>query len=202
MPITEHEEPIIILRLNTDVTRTHLDSLPSNLRALVNRTVRAGMLRPMANVSVANKALIKPSANKISIVSFKIGSNPVTAKTNIIRYRSYSDLDLGFSQKWLWRLWSYRLQHCVAQRKPSYKMLQCRTPYTSNTALNFMLNFVYYNCISPWHGNGYIDGNHYRHVTDDPAIQLLNPSRSPLRLSQTSVELIFQSNFRLNPTTP
>lgn len=30
--------------------------LPSNLRALVKRTVRAGMLMPMANVSVANKA--------------------------------------------------------------------------------------------------------------------------------------------------
>jgi hypothetical protein len=43
------------------------------------------MLRPMANVSVANKALIKPSANKISVVSFKIGSKPVTVKTNIIK---------------------------------------------------------------------------------------------------------------------
>jgi hypothetical protein len=43
------------------------------------------MLRPMANVSVANKALIKPSANNISVVSFKIGSKPVTAKTNIIK---------------------------------------------------------------------------------------------------------------------
>lgn len=35
---------------------THRKSLPSNLRALVNRTVRAGMLMPMAKVSVANKA--------------------------------------------------------------------------------------------------------------------------------------------------
>ena len=35
---------------------THLKSFPSNLRALVNSTVLAGMFKPMANVSVANKA--------------------------------------------------------------------------------------------------------------------------------------------------
>jgi hypothetical protein len=84
MLITEYQQPDMPLRLYTDATHTHLDSLPSNLRGLVNRTVRAGMLRPMANVSVANKALIRPSANKISVVSFKIGSKPVT-KTNIIK---------------------------------------------------------------------------------------------------------------------
>jgi len=42
------------------------------------------MLRPIANVSVANNALIKPSANRISIVSFKIGSKPVGVKTNVL----------------------------------------------------------------------------------------------------------------------
>ena len=33
---------------------THLNSLPSNFRALVNTTVLAGMFSPRANVSVAN----------------------------------------------------------------------------------------------------------------------------------------------------
>lgn len=75
-------------------------SLPSNFRALVNRTemetfkllaitvklmdltvrqsipVRAGIFKPIANVSVANNVLSKPSPNKISMVSFKIGNKP------------------------------------------------------------------------------------------------------------------------------
>lgn len=48
----------------------------------VNRTVLAGMLSPMAKVSVANKHLIKPSPNKISIVSLMIGSRPVEIDSN------------------------------------------------------------------------------------------------------------------------
>ena len=50
--------------------------VPSNFLALVNKTVLAGMLRPMAKVSVANRALMRPSPNKISVVSFKMGSKP------------------------------------------------------------------------------------------------------------------------------
>lgn len=38
---------------------TNLKSLPSNFRAFVNTTVLAGMLRPRANVSVANRAYQK-----------------------------------------------------------------------------------------------------------------------------------------------
>jgi hypothetical protein len=49
--------------------------------------------------------LIKPSANKISVVSFKIGSKPVTAKMNITRNKYCTKLDLGFSQQWPWTLW-------------------------------------------------------------------------------------------------
>ena len=50
--------------------------VPSNFLALVNKTVLAGMLRPMAKVSVANRALMRPSPNKISVVSFKMGNRP------------------------------------------------------------------------------------------------------------------------------
>ena len=38
---------------------THLKSFPSNFLALVNNTVLAGIFRPIANVSVANKACEK-----------------------------------------------------------------------------------------------------------------------------------------------
>lgn len=51
-------------------------SLPSNLRLPVNNTVLAGMFKPIANVSVAKSALIRPSPNKISMVSFSIGNKP------------------------------------------------------------------------------------------------------------------------------
>ena len=49
-------------------------TLPSNLRAWVNTTVLAGMLMPMEKVSVANRHLIRPSWNRISITSFSMGS--------------------------------------------------------------------------------------------------------------------------------
>ena len=39
-------------------------------------TVLAGMLSPMAKVSVAKSALIRPSWNRSSVVSFRIGSRP------------------------------------------------------------------------------------------------------------------------------
>jgi hypothetical protein len=46
----------------------------------VNKTVLAGIFKPIANVSVANRTLISPSENKISIVSFKSGSKPEEEK--------------------------------------------------------------------------------------------------------------------------
>ena len=49
---------------------------PSNFWAPVKRTVLAGMLRPIANVSVANNAFIRPSPNRISVVSLRIGKRP------------------------------------------------------------------------------------------------------------------------------
>jgi len=58
-------------------------SLPSNFRGAVNKTVLAGIFRPMANVSVAYKTFSNPSPNKISIVSFKIGNRPETYNTTI-----------------------------------------------------------------------------------------------------------------------
>ena len=50
--------------------------MPSNFSTLVKTTVFAGMFRPMEKVSVAKSTLIRPSWNRISIVSFKIGSKP------------------------------------------------------------------------------------------------------------------------------
>jgi hypothetical protein len=55
---------------------TQRNSFPSNFLAAVNKTVRAGIFNPILNVSVANKALIKPSPKRISIVSLIIGNNP------------------------------------------------------------------------------------------------------------------------------
>ena len=51
--------------------------LPSNLRALVKSTVRAGMFMPMANVSVANSAWDENSKeqNNISIISTQYSYN-------------------------------------------------------------------------------------------------------------------------------
>ena len=46
---------------------TNLKSFPSNFRALVNTTVLAGMLRPRANVSVANKAWQKKKTNNLFV---------------------------------------------------------------------------------------------------------------------------------------
>ena len=45
-------------------------------RCAVKITVFAGIFTPIANVSVANKHLIKFSENSISIVSFRIGNRP------------------------------------------------------------------------------------------------------------------------------
>ena len=39
-------------------------------------TVRAGMLMPMLNVSVANSTLSRESWNRISMTSFRMGSRP------------------------------------------------------------------------------------------------------------------------------
>ena len=55
---------------------SNLKSFPSNFWVDVNRTVLAGMLRPMAKVSVAKRAFNKPSPNRISMVSFRIGRSP------------------------------------------------------------------------------------------------------------------------------
>jgi hypothetical protein len=60
--------------------------VPSNFLALVNKTVLAGMLRPMAKVSVAKSAFMRPSPNKISVVSFKIGSKPGNLKRETSQY--------------------------------------------------------------------------------------------------------------------
>ena len=46
---------------------TNLKSFPSNFRAFVNTTVLAGMLRPRANVSVANKAWQKKKTNNLFV---------------------------------------------------------------------------------------------------------------------------------------
>jgi hypothetical protein len=64
---------------------THRSSLPSYFLALVNITVLAGMFNPIANVSVANNTLIRPSPNNISIVSFKIGNKPGNEKGKVFR---------------------------------------------------------------------------------------------------------------------
>mmetsp|Transcript_17285 Transcript_17285/g.53134 ORF Transcript_17285/g.53134 Transcript_17285/m.53134 type:complete len:235 (+) Transcript_17285:579-1283(+) len=55
---------------------SHRKSAPSNLRVSVKTTVRAGMLMPIANVSVANRSFSRPSWNKISTTSFTMGSRP------------------------------------------------------------------------------------------------------------------------------
>mmetsp|Transcript_46068 Transcript_46068/g.147329 ORF Transcript_46068/g.147329 Transcript_46068/m.147329 type:complete len:227 (+) Transcript_46068:2672-3352(+) len=55
---------------------THRKAVPSNLRALVNTQVRAGMLRPIEKVSVAKRTLMNPSWNMISMTSFMIGNSP------------------------------------------------------------------------------------------------------------------------------
>jgi hypothetical protein len=48
---------------------THLKSLPSNLRELVKRTVRAGILRPIAKVSVANSACNINISHNVSFIT-------------------------------------------------------------------------------------------------------------------------------------
>ena len=50
--------------------------LESNFLIESKTTDLAGILTPMANVSVANNILTSPRANKSSIVSFKIGKIP------------------------------------------------------------------------------------------------------------------------------
>lgn len=57
----------------------------------MNRTVLAGMFRPIANVSVAKSTLIKPSEKRISIVSFNSGSKPAinAIETSVKDSRSY-----------------------------------------------------------------------------------------------------------------
>ena len=54
----------------------NLKSFPSNFWVDVKSTVLAGMFSPMAKVSVAKRALSKPSPKRISIVSFRMGRRP------------------------------------------------------------------------------------------------------------------------------
>lgn len=54
-----------------------LKPVPSCFRMLSNTTVRAGMLTPMAKVSVANSTLTRPRENSISITSFRMGRMPL-----------------------------------------------------------------------------------------------------------------------------
>ena len=49
---------------------------PLYLLSFSSTTVRAGMLMPSANVSVANTALTSPATNSSSTVSLKTGSMP------------------------------------------------------------------------------------------------------------------------------
>lgn len=58
-----------------------LYSFPSYFRNDVKMHVFAGMLIPIANVSVANRIFSNPSWNRISIVSLMIGSNPPKSKS-------------------------------------------------------------------------------------------------------------------------
>ena len=59
------------------ILRGFQDSLTEILYPdLKQLTVLAGMFKPIANVSVANRAFIKPSANNISMVSFSSGNKP------------------------------------------------------------------------------------------------------------------------------
>jgi hypothetical protein len=67
------------------------------LWVFVKITVFAGMLMPMANVSVANKTLINPSPNKISTISFNIvihrdvlQSLVLIREVELLRYRGQS----------------------------------------------------------------------------------------------------------------
>lgn len=49
-----------------EVVKPHRKAAPSNLRAEVKTTVRAGMLRPVEKVSVAKRARRRPSWKRIS----------------------------------------------------------------------------------------------------------------------------------------
>ena len=60
----EWQWPYKIVKL---MVLTNLKSFPSNFRAFVNTTVLAGMLRPRANVSVANKAWQKKKTNNLFV---------------------------------------------------------------------------------------------------------------------------------------
>ena len=50
--------------------------MPSNLRSAWKQTVRAGMLTPSANVSVAKSSRTHPVVNRRSTISLSIGSMP------------------------------------------------------------------------------------------------------------------------------
>ena len=65
--------PLICVYSPGAMTRS---STPSNFLNAVNTTHRAGMFSPIANVSVANSTLSRPSPNRISTISLTTGSNP------------------------------------------------------------------------------------------------------------------------------
>ena len=54
----------------------HRISLPSNFWLWVKMHVRAGMLMPMAKVSVAKRHLMRPSEKRISMISLRMGRRP------------------------------------------------------------------------------------------------------------------------------
>jgi len=88
---------------------TQRKSRPSNLRVLVNRTVRAGILRPIANVSVANSAYH-------TITYTHLFNCPLSETTRVSRYQK-GKTNLDFSEarnsEWQWHQLGHK-QACTA----------------------------------------------------------------------------------------
>jgi len=107
-----HPMPLPLVQINMQIQNkriTQRKSLPSNLRVLVNRTVRAGILRPIANVSVANSAYH-------TITHAHLFNCPFSGTTRVSRYQK-GKTNLDFSEarnsEWQWHQLGH-MQACTA----------------------------------------------------------------------------------------
>ena len=71
-----YQSQLQILNFYGHILWSFQESLTESYQNITQLTVLAGMFKPIANVSVANRAFIKPSANNISMVSFSSGNKP------------------------------------------------------------------------------------------------------------------------------
>lgn len=121
--------------------QTHRKSLPSNFRQFVNRTVLAGMLRPIAKVSVAKRAYKMSKAQH-----YQLSTSRLILPTHVSNYTEkhlpiWSQLPLdGWHPKYSQELQLHQLQYISYGNSNENQKAQCNSWINYNYII---IHFMY-----------------------------------------------------------